>query len=138
MGSEFEQVQMVLGRRIKELRASKNYSQSHMAELTGLNRAHISAIENGHQNISLDSLIKIALCLDARLSELFEVPNSMTDKMRDSKFVKALFLPKDTFSTWGKLATGGLLAGLSFAAPISATGVEILREYFKNQSNKED
>jgi len=138
MENEFEKVQAVLGRRIKELRSSKNYSQSHLAELTGLNRAHISAIENGHQNISLDSLIKLALCLDVRLSELFEVPNSMSDRLRDSVFVKATFLPKDTFSTWGKLAAGGILAGLSFTAPISATGVDILQEYFKNKSNKED
>lgn len=137
MENEIEKVQTVLGRRIQELRTRKNYSQTYVAKLTGLNRAHLSAIENGHQNISLDSLIKIALCLDARLSELFEVPNSMSDNLRESDFVKSLFLPKDTFSTWGKLTTGGLLKGLSFAIPISATGVEILQNYLKNKSKKE-
>lgn len=50
---------------IKILRKSKNWSQTELAEKIGVHLTHISRIENGKYNPSVDDLVK--------LSEVFEI-----------------------------------------------------------------
>lgn len=55
-----EETRMRIGRRIAELRASKGMSQQQMADITGIQRCHISRIEQGRYSVGLDTLELIA------------------------------------------------------------------------------
>lgn len=54
---------------VKHYRKEKGYSQEQLAELSGLHRTYISALEREKRNISIDNIEKIAkaLNLDAYL-----------------------------------------------------------------------
>lgn len=59
------------GKKIRELRKSKGYSQESLAEAVGLHRTYIGSIERGDQNVSIDNIGKIAVALRISLSDLF-------------------------------------------------------------------
>lgn len=72
MGSEdYIEEKKTLGLRISRLRADKGYSQREFAAMIGMDRMHLSKIEAGITNPSLESLLKIAGGLDLELSALF-------------------------------------------------------------------
>ena len=54
-------------RAIIDARISKNLTQKHLAELTGINQADISKIENGTRNPSIKLLKKLAAGMDMKL-----------------------------------------------------------------------
>lgn len=60
-----------LGRRLSELRRKHGLSQTQLADLAGIGRAHLSQIENGAVAARIDTLYAIAQTLDLRLEELF-------------------------------------------------------------------
>jgi transcriptional regulator with XRE-family HTH domain len=60
----------VLGKRIYELRAAKQWSQEEFAHISGFHRTYIGQIERGEKNISFSNLVKIAGVLGVTLSEL--------------------------------------------------------------------
>lgn len=62
---------VLLGRRIKELRAHRGMSQEQFAEAMGANAKYVSSVERGRENPTLDFLIKLAAALDADLCDLF-------------------------------------------------------------------
>jgi transcriptional regulator with XRE-family HTH domain len=47
-------------------------SQEEFAELAGLHRTYIGAIERGERNVSIDNIAKIAKALDLSITKLFE------------------------------------------------------------------
>ena len=61
-----------LGRRIRALRAAKEWSQERLAEHADLDRSYIAGIEIGARNPSLKALERLAAALSVRLSALFE------------------------------------------------------------------
>ncbi len=62
---------VLLGRRIKELRARRGLSQEQFAEAMGANAKYVSSVERGQENPTLEFLIKLAAALDAELVDLF-------------------------------------------------------------------
>src|SRR5271155_5827577 len=62
---------MVIGEKLKALRAQKNLSQGDIEKRTGLLRCYLSRVENGHTVPSLDTLAKIAHALDLPLAQFF-------------------------------------------------------------------
>lgn len=60
-----------VGKRIKELRLSKNMSQEDFAYKCGLDRTYITSLERGKRNVSLINLEKIANAFEMSLSEFF-------------------------------------------------------------------
>ena len=50
----------IVGKRIKELRKERGYTQEVLAEIAGLSVDHISHIETGNTKMSLNVLVKIA------------------------------------------------------------------------------
>ena len=67
----------VFATNVKAIRLQKNISQERLAELTGLHRTYISAIERERRNISIDNIQKIAEALDVEAAVLFmEAPNA--------------------------------------------------------------
>ncbi len=67
-----QDVQRHIGERIRELRMAAGYSQEVFAERAGLNRTHMSDIERGEANMTLQTLKVIADTLKVKLAELFK------------------------------------------------------------------
>lgn len=71
------QLQILVGLRIKELRDAEGVSQENFAHRAGLDRSYLASIEVGKRNVTLTSLAKIAGGFDLSLSEFFEgIPKS--------------------------------------------------------------
>jgi transcriptional regulator with XRE-family HTH domain len=62
---------MVIGEKLKDLRAQKNLSQGDVEKRTGLLRCYISRVENGHTVPSVDTLEKLARALEVPMYRLF-------------------------------------------------------------------
>jgi len=60
-----------LGKRIRELRQAKGYSQESFASAASLDRSYMGAVERGERNVAALNLIKIAKTLDVEVGELF-------------------------------------------------------------------
>ncbi len=60
------------GRRLKELRKNRKYTQEQVAELLDLNQRQITRIETGDNFPSVDTLEKLCLLLDVHPKYLFE------------------------------------------------------------------
>jgi methanogenic corrinoid protein MtbC1/DNA-binding XRE family transcriptional regulator len=59
-----------IGERIQSARKSRGLSQLSVAASAGLDRAYISGVERGKQNVSISVLLRIAQALDLSISEL--------------------------------------------------------------------
>src|SRR5271165_7229267 len=62
---------MVIGEKLKALRAQKNMSQGDVEKRTGLLRCYISRVENGHTVPSVDTLEKMARALEVPMYRIF-------------------------------------------------------------------
>lgn len=65
-------IQQELGKRIRELRKAKGYSQESIARKSGIDRTYIASVEAGKRNISIDNIKKIADALNVTLHDLFD------------------------------------------------------------------
>ena len=57
--------------KMKAARAGKDYSQQQLADICGVSRQTISAIEKGDYNPTISLCLKICKALDKTLDELF-------------------------------------------------------------------
>ena len=62
---------MVIGEKLKALRAQKKLSQGDIEHRTGLLRCYVSRVENGHTVPSVDTLEKMARALEVPMYRLF-------------------------------------------------------------------
>ena len=62
----------LIGKRIKEIRKVKNFTQEKLAELIEIETGSLSAIESGRHYPSLPTLIKIAEVLNVEVKSIFE------------------------------------------------------------------
>jgi transcriptional regulator with XRE-family HTH domain len=60
-----------LGARIRQIRTAKEFSQEGFAEACDLHRTHVSLLERGKINITVNTARQIAHILEISLSELF-------------------------------------------------------------------
>lgn len=63
---------MRIGRRIRVLRTERGWTQAMLADHAELTREHLSELENGHKEIGVRALEKIALALSLNLHQFFE------------------------------------------------------------------
>lgn len=63
---------MRLGRRIRILRTERGWTQAMLADHAELTREHLSELENGHKEIGVRALEKIAQALGINLHQFFE------------------------------------------------------------------
>ncbi len=64
-------IKINLGKRVKELRLFKGYSQEAFAHECGLDRTYIASVENGKRNVSIENIEKIASACQLSLQEFF-------------------------------------------------------------------
>lgn len=62
----------ILARNIKRLRSVREISQEALADLAGLHRTYVGAVERGERNVSLDNIEKLAVALGVTLSRLLK------------------------------------------------------------------
>ena len=68
----------VVGETIAEIRKRKNISQDVLSGLAGIGRTHLSAIERGERKPTLETLYRISLAFDMRMSEIvIEIENKI-------------------------------------------------------------
>ncbi len=60
-----------LGAKVRKLRLAKGLSQEAFADICGLHRTYVGAIERGERNVSLENIEKIAKALGISIASLF-------------------------------------------------------------------
>jgi transcriptional regulator with XRE-family HTH domain len=60
------------GKRVRELRVRKGYSQEKLAEIAMLHRNYIGMVERGERNLTLLNINKLARALGVEVGELLE------------------------------------------------------------------
>ena len=61
---------ILLGKRVQELRLARKWSQEEFAHVSGLHRTYVGQIERGEKNISFGNLLKVSRVLGVTLSDL--------------------------------------------------------------------
>jgi len=61
-----------LGLRIRDIRASRGYSQEKFAAVCGVHRTFMGAIERGESNVSFQNILRIATAAGVSLESLFK------------------------------------------------------------------
>jgi transcriptional regulator with XRE-family HTH domain len=61
-----------LGKTIRSLRAERKISQEALADGANLDRSYMGGIERGEHNATILNLMKVAVRLDLKMSELFD------------------------------------------------------------------
>lgn len=65
-----EEILAALGRNIRERRKAKEWTQENFAEAANINDKEVSHIEAGNRNITIETLIKIAMALEVEPTTL--------------------------------------------------------------------
>ena len=84
----------LFGKRIKEIRKKKKYTQEKLAEILGLDNQTISRIETGHYFTSYENLEKMATLLDVNIKDFFDFQH-LNDK---EELYKNILLKLDKLS----------------------------------------
>ncbi len=61
---------MVLGKRVRELRLKKGFSQESFADHCGLHRTYMGGIERGERNLTIQTVLTVSKGLGITMSEL--------------------------------------------------------------------
>ncbi len=80
----------LLGKRIKEIRKLKNYTQEELAEMINLETSSLSGIESGRFFPSLHVLDKLSQTLDVELIEFFKFSTVDIPKNLDEEIIKII------------------------------------------------
>lgn len=64
-------VEIQIGKKIKDLRLKKGFSQEKLAELSNLHRTYIGMVERGERSITVKKLNQILESLDLTLEDFF-------------------------------------------------------------------
>lgn len=65
-------IKQKFGKKVKELRQLRKFSQEDLALEADLDRTYINSIENGRRNVSLVNIEKIAKALKVKVKDLLE------------------------------------------------------------------
>ena len=61
-----------LGRRLQFLRTKRGWNQTYLAEIAGINRSHISEIENGKRDIHMSLVEMLATSFEMTVAEFLK------------------------------------------------------------------
>lgn len=74
-----------VGRRIAELRRKSGKTQEELAEELGVGWRYVSRAERGRENLTLETLVKIATGLRVKTKDLLEEPAADVKKIRPGR-----------------------------------------------------
>ena len=90
MKKQKENVDILLGRRIRNLRTLKDWTQQELGSRADVNYKFIGEIERGKQNPSLHVLARIAAALEIKLPDLFRFEHEVSDRKEIEARIKNL------------------------------------------------
>jgi transcriptional regulator with XRE-family HTH domain len=67
-----QNIQKKVGSKIRDLRLQKAWSQDVFADISGIHRAQIGAIERGEMNMTLRTMKTVADALNVKVKDLVE------------------------------------------------------------------
>ncbi len=67
-----DEILIQFGKRVKELRTSKGWSQEELAFRTGFHRTYIGMVERAERNISLKNINRLAKTFEISIKDLFK------------------------------------------------------------------
>jgi len=85
-----ENSKAMLGRRIRELRTLKGWTQQELGNQADVNYKFIGEIERGQQNPSFNILVKVASALEVSLPELLRFEHEISDRKEIEKRIKRI------------------------------------------------
>jgi transcriptional regulator with XRE-family HTH domain len=62
---------VMFGEQVRRLRMERGLSQMDLAERSDVHRTYISSLENGHRNVALNLIYRLADGLGVRVTEFF-------------------------------------------------------------------
>ena len=79
-----DNVRVLVGERIRNLRKERGWSQEELGEKADLHHTYVGAVERGEKNASIDTLDKIADALGIEMVDLFTLTKGQmnVDKLR--------------------------------------------------------
>ena len=83
-------IKACLGKRIKNLRESKNFTQEYLSELVGIEQATLSNIERGKSYPTVETLQKIAFSLEVEPYVLYMFKENKTTESIISEISSAI------------------------------------------------
>jgi transcriptional regulator with XRE-family HTH domain len=63
-------LKVVLGKRVRELRSKKGFSQEAFADHCGLHRTYMGGIERGEPNLTIETVMTVSKGLEITMSDL--------------------------------------------------------------------
>ena len=82
-----------IGKKIKELRISKNLTQEYVANMADVNTSHISNIENNRVKISLPTLVHVCNALNTTIDYILADEYSNTSSAIEQAVLHELHSP---------------------------------------------
>ena len=79
-----------LGSRIKDLRKKKHLTQEELSEASNMNGKHLSELERGLVNITIQNLDKIAGALDVSLLSILDIAHEKSKEELSKEIVLLL------------------------------------------------
>ncbi|MDR9506928.1 helix-turn-helix transcriptional regulator [Brevibacillus agri] len=70
----------LVGKRIRDIRKTKNLSQEQLGEKSGFHFTYIGGLERGERNISLVNLAKIAKALEVNIHDFFNFEQELSEE----------------------------------------------------------
>jgi len=83
-------IKVLLGKRIKELRNRKGLTQEKLAELVDIGERNLSKIECGTNFVTADTLSKILSALDVEARELFDYEHHKSKEAIKKELINGL------------------------------------------------
>ena len=83
-------IKHLLGKRIRELRIQRGYTQEYLSEQIGIGQRNLSKIECGNNFITAETLSKILYALKVEPQELFNFDRHKEDNILKSELLKAI------------------------------------------------
>lgn len=90
MKKQKENIDILLGRRIRSLRTLKDWTQQELGSRADVNYKFIGEIERGKQNPSLHVLARIAEALEVKLHDLLRFEHEVPDRKEIEAKIKNL------------------------------------------------
>ena len=88
--TELLDIKKLLGRRIKELRINKGYTQEFLAEKIGIGQRNLSKIECGTNFVTSETLAKILMVLNIEAHELFNFSHNKDKEVLKQELLNAI------------------------------------------------